>query len=144
MTMKLREYNPEDYGRVIALWQDCGFDLEEELESPDGLARTVARNPGLFLVLADGNEIIGTVMGTYDGRRGWIHHLAVASARRGQGLGRLLLGELERRFAARGIGKAVLFVEPHNREVIGFYERMGYGGYEGLILMRKPLRVNER
>ena len=41
------------------------------------------------------NKIIGTVIGGFDGRRGLIYHLAVATEFRGHGIGSRLMNEVE-------------------------------------------------
>jgi ribosomal protein S18 acetylase RimI-like enzyme len=77
-------------------------------------------------------------MGCYDGRRGWINHLAVAAAWRGDGIGRRLVAEVERRLRAKGCAKMNLLIEPANVAVQGFYERLGYAR-DDLIFMEKWL-----
>ena len=69
-------------------------------------------------------------MGAWDGRRGWIYHLAVDAAWRGRGAGRALLEEAERRLAALGCPKVLLMVREGNLDVAGFYLRQGYAPEE--------------
>src|SRR5262249_10542619 len=55
----------------------------------------------LFVAVSDG-AVIGTVMGGYDGHRGWVYSVAVRPAQRRKGVGTALLRRLEEAFAARG------------------------------------------
>ena len=71
--------------------------------------------------------IVGALMGAYDGRRGWIYHLAVAPDRQREGIGRALMAEIEVAMARIGVEKINLQVRTGNLGVIGFYERLGYG-----------------
>ena len=90
---------------------------------------------------ADG-QLVGALLGTFDGRRGWLHHLAVAPAWQGRGIGRRLVAEVEARLRARGCAKVNLHVEPDNAEVTGFYDRIGYAQHE-ILFMEKWLRPGE-
>jgi ribosomal protein S18 acetylase RimI-like enzyme len=122
----VRGFAPADARGVIDLWHRTGIsrpwhDLEAEI-------RLHARRDGdLLLVAFAGATIVGAVMGAWDGRRGWIYHLAVDPAWRGRGAGRALLEEAERRLAALGCPKVMLMVRAENLGVAGFYLRQGYG-----------------
>ena len=60
-------------------------------DTPDELQKKLARDPDLFLVAEEDGQIIGTVIGGYDGRRGLLYHLAVAASFRGRGIGSRLM-----------------------------------------------------
>ncbi len=127
----------DDYEQVVALWQAAGLKIGRS-ESREGLRKKLERDADLFLVAQQDDRIVGTVLGSYDGRRGWINRLAVAPDHRGQGLGSLLVAQVEEGLKARGCGKVNLFIEPTNAQVQGFYERLGYTADE-LIFMEKWL-----
>ena len=78
------------------------------------------------------------VLGTFDGRRGWVNRLATRPGRRGQGHASAVLAELERRLGAKGCRKVNLLIEPDNKPVTGFYRRRGYAE-DRLIFMEKWL-----
>ena len=78
------------------------------------------------------------MLGAFDGRRGWIYHLAVAPGSRRAGTGASLLTELERRLGSKGCLKVNLLIEPENAGVTEFYEHLGYRRDE-LIFMEKWL-----
>ncbi len=59
-----------------------------------------------------------------------IHDIAVLPAYRGQGLGRLLLEEVEREARARGCCKLTLEVLEGNHPALRSYERFGFGAYQ--------------
>jgi ribosomal protein S18 acetylase RimI-like enzyme len=138
--MYIRVFRMEDYDQVIALWTAVGLDVSRS-DSRAGLAHKLERDADLFLVAKaeeSSSDIIGVVMGSYDGRRGWINHLAVAPANKGHGLGRLLMAEVERRLRAKGCAKVNLLIEPANVQAQGFYERLGYNP-DALVFMEKRL-----
>jgi ribosomal protein S18 acetylase RimI-like enzyme len=78
------------------------------------------------------------VMAGYEGHRGWINYLAVDPAQRRSGLGRALMTEAERVLRAAGCPKINLQVRPGNKDVIAFYEAIGFS-VEGAISLGKRL-----
>jgi ribosomal protein S18 acetylase RimI-like enzyme len=126
-----------DLEALLALWQAASLQLSAS-DTPAGLARKLERDPDLFLTVEEEGQLVAAVMGAYDGRRGWVYHLAVHPNRQGHHLGTLLMEELERRLRARGCATVNLLIEPENAGVQTFYERLGYRVDE-LIFMEKWL-----
>ncbi len=77
--MKVRVYNEEDQKSVISLWEECGLVVPQNNPAKD-IERKLKVDPDLFLVGISDNEIVATVMGGYEGHRGWINYLAVKPA----------------------------------------------------------------
>ena len=137
LALHLREFQMEDYQRVVDLWHSAGIVLSRS-DDKEGVAKKLGRDPDLFVVSDDGGRIIGAVMGCYDGRRGWVNHLAVAPDYQRRGLGAAIMAELELRLQAKGCDKVNLLIEPSNSNAQGFYEKLGYERDE-LIFMEKWL-----
>src|SRR5208282_5537414 len=80
-----------DYQHVVALWQRSeGVGLGES-DTKEGVAAFLLRNPGLSAVAESSHgEIVGAVLCGHDGRRGYLHHLAVARRYRQRDIGRRL------------------------------------------------------
>ena len=98
----------------------------------------MARDPDLLLVAVEGDRVIGTVMGGYDGHRGWIYSMAVDESQRHRRVGSVLMGEIEKELKALGCMKVNLQVVPSNSGVVRFYERLGFS-VEDRISMGKQL-----
>ena len=135
--MKIREFTLADYETVKKLWKEAGLTLKPSDELPE-IKKKLERDPDLFLVAEDHNQIVGAVIGSWDGRRGYIYHLAIDPSRQRQGLGLQLMQEVEKRLARRGATKVNLMVEPHNLQVTEFYARLGYQK-DKVIMMAKFL-----
>lgn len=133
--VRVRSFCMEDYDDVVALWEGTGLYLNKS-DSREGIERKLERDADAFLVAEDEGAIVGAVMGAYDGRRGWVNHLAVAPAYRGHGLGRQLIEEMELKLKAKGCQKINLLIEPTNASVQEFYQQLGYQRRE-LIYMQK-------
>ena len=126
-----------DYEQVTALWRAAGLSLSLS-DDVSGIEHKMKRDPELFIVAESAGRISGAVMGCYDGRRGWVNHLAVAPGQQRNGIGTMLVAELEARFRAIGCVKVNLLIEPDNNDVQRFYDGIGYTRDE-LIFMEKTL-----
>ncbi|MBL8061712.1 MAG: GNAT family N-acetyltransferase [Anaerolineales bacterium] len=128
IAVSLREFNFDaDYERVLKLWQgiEAGMTVGRS-DTPEEIKKKVERDPDLFLVAEQENDILGTVIGAFDGRRGMIYHLAVRQDMRQHGLGAKLLTEVEKRLQAKGCLKCYLLVLADNTTAIQFYEGRGW------------------
>jgi ribosomal protein S18 acetylase RimI-like enzyme len=123
--MEIREYDEADEGALIALWERCELFVPWNDPRKD-IARKLRAGRDLFLVGLVEGKIIASVMGGYDGHRGWLYYVAVAPEQRQQGHGRRIIAALEAKLIARGCPKINLQVRSHNRQVIAFYESLGY------------------
>jgi ribosomal protein S18 acetylase RimI-like enzyme len=124
--MEIRVFEESDERDVVALWKHV-FAYPEPRNDPAAVIRQkmAAQRDLFFVAVADG-KVVGTVMGGYDGHRGWIYSLAVDSARRRQKLGTALIRHVEKALAERGSPKVNLQVLPSNAGAIEFYEKLGY------------------
>ena len=127
-----------DYARVISLWQtiETGMHIGPS-DAPEEIKKKIERDPDLFLVAEQNGEIIGTIIGAFDGRRGMIYHLAVHNAFRRQGIGQALLAEVEKRLKEKGCIKCLLMVLEDNETAKRFYEESGWKAVpEDLVFMK--------
>ena len=120
-----------------ALWERCGLHPSRS-DTDERLGRLIEYAGGLFMVAERRSAVVGSVMASWDGRRGWINRLAVDPSARGLSLGDCLMAEAERRLAAIGCDKVNLLIEPDNAGVERFYDRLGYSR-DALIFMEKWL-----
>jgi len=125
---RLREFDLErDYEAALALWSNSGPGIAvSHSDTREALTLKLRRDPDLFLVAETGGELIGSVIGGWDGRRGIVYHLAVSKAYRRQGIARMLMEELEKRLKVRGCRRMWLMVHHDNVDVIAFYESLGW------------------
>lgn len=118
---------PDDYPVVYALWSAAGPRIHlRRSDEPDEIQKKLQRDPDLFLLAENDGQVIGAVLGGFDGRRGLVYHLAVAEKYRNQGVGTLLMEELEKRFQEKGCIRIYLLVTRENREATEFYEKRGW------------------
>jgi len=123
MNRRIREFDfSADYEAVLALWRDAGPGVQLSVsDQPGEILKKLERDPDLFLIAEDGGQLVGSVLGGFDGRRGMMYHLAVLPGLRRQGIGRLLMEELESRLQAKGCLKYYLLVTKDNQQALDFY-----------------------
>lgn len=134
--MIIRTYEGTDKASVITLWSDCGLvvpqnDPEKDIERK----RAVGRD--LFLVGTVNGAVVATVMGGYEGHRGWINYLAVKPSEQRKGYGQKMMGAIEEKLRSCGCPKINLQVRSTNKKVIEFYKTMGYGNDDVISLGKR-------
>jgi ribosomal protein S18 acetylase RimI-like enzyme len=123
--LRIRNFRIGDYREVRALWVAAGL----EVRPGDGrkqIQLKLTRDPDLFLVADAGGKIVGTVMGAWDGRRGWIYHLGVLPEFQRKGVATRLVREVERRMKAKGVVKVNASIYKWNKRSIAFFNANGY------------------
>lgn len=118
-------YRPGYEAAVIALWDECNLTRPWNNPRMD-IERMLKVYPELFLVALDDNRVVGTVMGGYDGHRGWPYYLGVSPSYRKQGLGKRLMETLADKLRAMGCPKINIQVRSDNLQALKFYEKLGY------------------
>lgn len=127
--------NIDDYPEIHAFWLATPGVGLSEADSREGIAQYLLRNPGSSFQVRMAGRIVGTVLGGHDGRRGFLHHLAVAPDCRGEGLGRELVAAALAALRAEGIHKCHLMVFANNLDGQAFWRRLGWNLREDLRLM---------
>ena len=136
----IRVMTIDDYEKVYALWMSCknmGFNNLDD--SREGIAKYLKRNPSTCFVAECGDSIVGVIFSGHDGRRGFIHHLAVAEDCRRQGIATELLECAVSSLAAEGINKVALLVFNRNEAGNAFWEKNGFTSREDLVYRNKAL-----
>ncbi len=124
--MKIRTYDIADKEQVIALWKECGLVVSQNDPGKD-IDRKLEVDPDLLLVGTLNDAVIATVMGGYEGHRGWINYLAVKPSQQRKGYGKELMSHVENLLQSKGCPKINLQVRNTNKAVISFYSSIGYG-----------------
>ena len=126
LNMKIRVYEETDIDEIISLWNECGLVAPQNNPIRD-IERKLTVDPDLFLVGLNGHSVVATVMGGYEGHRGWINYLAVKPSEQRKGYGQTIMHEVEALIKQKGCPKINLQVRATNEAVIAFYSAIGYG-----------------
>jgi ribosomal protein S18 acetylase RimI-like enzyme len=122
--VEIRGWRPSDGDALRHLWQGAG--MLSPWDDDEHLGSMAARNPGLMLVATVGCEVAGSALGAWDGRRGWIYHVATAPGHRRRGIGRQLVTRIEAGLRELGCPKVNVIVLDDNEEGVAFWIDLGY------------------
>ena len=123
--MDIRTYREGDGDRLRTFWLTCGIKIRPG-DDDASLARFGERNPGLLILGEEHGHLVGSALAGWDGRRGWLYHVAVHKDERRRGIGKGLVAEIETRLRALGCPKVNLIVWDDNTYAMRFWEALGY------------------
>lgn len=124
--VEITVFTMEQYEAVLGLWRQCeGIGLSQA-DGPEAIAAYLARNPGMSFVAWEGETLVGAALCGHDGRRGFIHHMAVHPDHRRKGIGRALTERCLVALREVGIDKCHLFIFTHNKPGIAFWQAGGW------------------
>ena len=88
-------------------------------------------------------KIIGFVMVSIDSgikNKLWINELWILKEYQGQGLGKKIIGEIEKIYKKKGIKIFELVADTEKGGALGFYDKIGYKIDKSLVYMQKRIR----
>jgi N-acetylglutamate synthase len=118
--------NLDMHAELLAFWKNTPGIWVSDDDSYENLKIYFKRNPKSNFIVLHENEIIGTVKCSHDGRRGYIHHLAVKEEFRKQGIAKELVDKCMAFLLSQGIKKFRVFVLDSNPQALKFWEHMGF------------------
>ncbi len=124
--MQIEVFAEQHRQALIALWTECGLVVPQNDPSKD-IDRKLQVGADLFLLGVLDGEVVASVMGGYEGHRGWINYLAVKPSHQRKGFGQAMMAAVETRLREKGCPKINLQVRSTNTAVIAFYDALGYG-----------------
>lgn len=133
--MIIEPFTMRYYADVRTLWEESEGVRLSEADSSAGIEAFIARNPGMSFVALESDRIVGALLCGHDGRRGYLHHLAVEKTQRNRGVGRALVDAAVAGLRRAGIAKCHIFVVNDNVEGIGFWARIGWERRRDIQLM---------
>jgi N-acetylglutamate synthase len=111
----------------MRLWTEAGLPFRPAgRDQSDRVARELQRGTAIFLLAEEAGRLAGVVIGTNDGRKGWINRLAVAPAYRRRGVATLLVRAVEERLNDIGIDIIAALIESENETSLAFFRSLGY------------------
>jgi len=139
-SLLIRPFQTEDEDALVALWKMCELTVPWNNPHKD-IARKLQVQPELFLVGILGNSLIATVMGGYEGHRGWINYLAVHPDFHGKGYGQGIMNSVETVLREMGCPKINLQIRRGNDQIAFFYQKLGFTN-DHVVSMGKRLEAD--
>jgi len=139
-SLLIRPFQTEDEDALVALWKMCELTVPWNNPHKD-IARKLQVQPELFLVGILDNSLIATVMGGYEGHRGWINYLAVHQDFQGKGYGQEIMNSVETGLREMGCPKINLQIRRGNDKIASFYQKLGFTS-DNVVSMGKRLEAD--
>lgn len=135
----VRVLSLDDYERWMEVWQRAGLHSvrPQGRDSRDAFARQLASGTHTLIGLQAGTRLVGVVLATHDGRKGWINRLAVVPECRHRGYATRLVVEAERALREQGITVIAALIEPDNDTSLALFRRLGYVEAMGMHYVSK-------
>ena len=130
----------DDYDKVYALWMSCrnmGFNNLDD--SREGIGKYLKRNPSTCFVAVKEHSVVGVILSGHDGRRGFIHHLAVSEECRRQQIATNLVKHALSALQSEGINKVALLAFNYNEAGNAFWENQGFTARSDVTYRNKAL-----
>ncbi|MDD1746434.1 MAG: GNAT family N-acetyltransferase [Methanomassiliicoccales archaeon] len=127
LSFEIREMRPDDYRGLVELWEQAMLTYHPEgRDSKERITKELGTPMALFLVAEANGRLIGSLLGTTDGRKGWINRLAVHPEWQRKGVALALLKEMEKRFDQRGVLVLCALIHDDNPSSRAFFTNAGY------------------
>jgi ribosomal protein S18 acetylase RimI-like enzyme len=138
--MEYRLTKKTDISHLFTLWNEAGLPI-----ALDGVERETNEcemmldmNPTSCFVCVENGIILGSIFGTFNGRRAWIYHLAVHPDHQRKGIGGKLYDLAEAALKKRGATKIIVGVLKQNT-CVPFYHDRGFELMDDAYLYAKDL-----
>lgn len=136
--MTIREFRMADYEDMISLWEDAGLPYKPlGRDSRESIERQMNLECSIYLVAEVDGRLVGSILATHDGRKGWINRIAVLPPYRKRGIAAGLVEEAERRISGLGIDITACLVEDWNASSMEVFEKLGYTKHPDIIYFTK-------
>lgn len=123
----IRQFKPEDYESIITLWSSSNLPVRPKGRDSYERIMEQVRNKNTILLVAEFNgKKVGTVLGTHDGRKGWINRLVVDAEFRKRNIAQRLVHEVEKWIEGSGLEVFACVIEGDNTASMEFFKKLGY------------------
>jgi ribosomal protein S18 acetylase RimI-like enzyme len=138
MAISIRALTQASVQDVLSLWRDAGLPVKPQgRDHPNRLKQEITAHPRNFIGAFDGERLVGVVVATWDGRKGWINRLAVRPEYRRRKVGQTLIAEAERELENRGALIIAALIEPDNSASLKLFEACGFQPYPNIVYVSK-------
>lgn len=137
--MFLKTLTPKDYEKIVALWKAAGLPFKPRgRDGREAITRQMMENPDFFIGAFDEKgKLLGVIVLSCDGRKGWINRLAVHPHYRRRGIAKALITEGERILRKRGMRIICALIEDYNEASKNLFRECGYVEHRDIIYFSK-------
>ncbi len=127
MNTSIRRLSIADYDDILRLWSVSGLPHKPQgRDSRESMAQEMVLPQSRFYGMFDGETMVGIIIASYDGRRGWLNRMAVHPDYRGRGLAAQLIREGEEFLESQGAVVIAGLIEEMNTPSMACFTKAGY------------------
>lgn len=108
------------------MWQITSKRALTQADQKSEIEKYLKRNKDMSQVAVIDEKIVGTVLAGHDGRRGFIHHMAVMPQYRRQGIAHAMAQKAIEKITEDGIEKTHIFCYENNFTGQSFWKNFGF------------------
>jgi ribosomal protein S18 acetylase RimI-like enzyme len=136
--MEIRTLSIEDFEVIADLWSKAKLSFRPKgRDSREAIAAQMKADPDFFLGAYENEKLIGAVIITCEGRKGWINRLAVDPDYRHQGVAKALIAECERVLRMRSIRLFCALIDDDNAASKELFRKCGYIEHHDIVYFSK-------
>ena len=134
----IRPLKESELRPMIDVWKSSALPYRPKgRDSMRSLKLQLKGNPELFLGAFEAGRLVGVILASDDGRKGWINRLAVVPNARGKGIAKRLIRESERVLRKRGRRLFCAQIEGYNEASVALFLRAGYKKEDDIFYFTK-------
>jgi len=138
MPLVIRTIRIDEIKDLHSLWHAAGLEYRPKgRDSREKLQNEWMANADGFIGAFAADRMVGCVIATDDGRRGWINRLAVHPEYRRGGLAGRLIAAAEREFHRRGLRVIAALIDRENVSSQVLFEKNGYRFHKDILYYSK-------
>jgi len=136
--MEIKTLTQDDYDIIIGLWKRAGLSYRPNgRDSRSEISRQIKESSDLFIGAFENNVLIGVVVGSDDGRKGWINRIAVDPKHRRKGVAQALINAAEDALRKRGRKIICTLIEDWNKNSLKLFEKCNYVLHKDIFYLSK-------
>ena len=138
----IRKLTIEDYPDAVKLWRNIGLEIRlNGRDNPNQIEKQLKSENVILLGKFVGGVLLGVVLITHDGRKGWMNRLAVNPEYQRKGVAKELIISAEKLlFEEIGIEIYSALVSKENLKSDNFFESIGYEKSDEICYFSKRIR----
>ena len=136
--LKIRDFEIEEYDILIELWEKAGLPYRPlGRDSKENISKQIEQPNISFLFVESEEKIVGSIIISHDGRKGWINRVAILPEYRKLGIASYLIDDAEKRLKKIGIDIVACLIEDWNIQSLKLFDNLGYIRHSDIIYFTK-------
>ncbi len=120
-------FSIDDFDDMIEVWKLSSLHHKPHgRDARDSIQIQMKANPGMFLCARVEGRMVGTIIGSSDGRKGYINRLAVIPEYRGKGIAKALIKAIENHLESLGLRIITVLIEDASKESMALFQSRDY------------------